>query len=198
MKVPTKLKFLGYTYDIEVGIQQVFTDQTLSKTCTYEQKIWVHEGASEERKLQLFFCEAIAIIKSMTGMELEEEHRFRMSHGLAGMLLNNDIFNPDKYPEQINFLGYTYTIHTEMENTSHDCSFGYIEFLRQNIYIHEAATATRRYETLLHELVHLIDYTFKLELEEEQVVCLSHNLFGLLVENKMIPANFEPKKNKKG
>jgi hypothetical protein len=95
-------------------------------------------------------------------------------------------------PKKINYIGSDYTVELESKVTAKSGSMGLVDHAEQAIYINCDISPQMQAETCLHELVHVIDNKFAIELDETQVLRLSMGFYGLLRENpKLVQALME-------
>ena len=59
-----------------------------------------------------------------------------------------------------------------------DC-FGYCDYDKNVIYINGNATSDQQKSTLLHEVIHVLEYIYDIKLGEHRVKCLEAGLFGV-------------------
>lgn len=62
--------------------------------------------------------------------------------------------------------------------------YGHVRFLPQEeITVWKGASSLRQQESLLHEIIHVVDNNLELGLRERQVKLLSEGLFGVFKDN---------------
>jgi hypothetical protein len=187
MKIPKQIRFMGYTYKVIVTHDHIFTDGFMSMTNHYDEEISIHSEVGENRKFQLMMNEMINMADHFLELDLQgkEEKIPRLSHPLSAIILNNRL-HEGVIPKKIKHLSYTFDVKMDIEKTTIDAIFGEADFIRETVYIHSNASKTRMQEVLLHEAIHLVDFTSKTNLSEEQVVRLSHAVYSMLVNNGMM------------
>ena len=95
-------------------------------------------------------------------------------------------------PMKIDVLGIEYSI--ELEEHMPDDNWGIAEHRTTTLKIAENLEDSRKRETLLHEVMHAVDATIDIGLEEEVVGPLSAGLFCVLKSNpELREALFAPK-----
>lgn len=86
-------------------------------------------------------------------------------------------------------LSKQYKIEKVQNNEFSDLTMGRVNTKTGIIYIDESLNQDIKDETLLHEVLHVIDDNLKLNLSEEQIIRLSTGLYCILKENN-IKINF--------
>lgn len=86
-------------------------------------------------------------------------------------------------------LSKQYKIEKVQNNEFSDLTIGRVNTKTGIIYIDESLNQDIKDETLLHEVLHVIDDNLKLNLSEEQIIRLSTGLYCILKENN-IKINF--------
>ena len=82
-------------------------------------------------------------------------------------------------------LGKEYEI-IEADATIMNDKVGICDFTKQKIYIAEGLTDDLHADTLLHEIVHVIDFTIGLELTEKQIIGIAGGLYAVWKDNQSI------------
>lgn len=83
-------------------------------------------------------------------------------------------------PEAVIVLGKRHTIRWDVE-LGRDC--GDIHFTKNEVRIAKDLAPDEERETLLHELIHGLDYAIGIDLSEAKTRALSASLFGLMAAN---------------
>jgi hypothetical protein len=65
---------------------------------------------------------------------------------------------------------------------------GHVDYRAQEIVVSQAQHPDQQLDTLLHEALHALDHTLKLELSEEQVHALAGGLLALMRDNPELTA----------
>ena len=84
-------------------------------------------------------------------------------------------------------IGVFYHDIVEKENVNIDgvSKYGTYDYINQVIEIREGMTKDRKSQTLLHEIIHVIDMDYSIELTETQIECLATGLLQVLKENEL-------------
>jgi len=77
-------------------------------------------------------------------------------------------------------------------------TFGHCDMTNQKINIHEGLTPIEEADTLLHEVIHAIDFTIGTGLTEHQVHHLASGLIGVLQDNEDLCKYLFEDKNVRG
>jgi len=91
------------------------------------------------------------------------------------------------YGHRFNFIQ-----HTKKENEN----WGETLFTKQKITIARWLKGRKREETILHEILHIVNEFSALRLSESKIKRLSYGLFGLLKDNFSVNLNSLKKENK--
>jgi len=97
-----------------------------------------------------------------------------------------------RIPKEIKYAGHTYkvrqpTIISPKEAKKKRVSyFGQVNFQKQVIKLRSSEPQTQKEQSLMHELIHIVDHHNKGGLKEEQVEYLAKDLYAILKSNKVI------------
>lgn len=87
---------------------------------------------------------------------------------------------------KVDILGKSYkVVHTDDENILEGRE-GELRFREQVIYVRKALHPQTAQETLLHEIIHGLDFQMDLGLDESQVERLANGLRAVLTKNKNV------------
>lgn len=87
------------------------------------------------------------------------------------------------YPSPIRVLGKPYRLEAVPSNGIADGSYGSCEDGKQRICIAADLPPELEQDTVLHELLHAIDYAMQLKLSERQISALASGLMALISDN---------------
>lgn len=88
-----------------------------------------------------------------------------------------------KIPKVIKAVGRSYQVHVEESKDFTGELNGEVNVDKQVIRIASGQGFEGERETLLHEVIHIVEKLFAVDLEEEQVKVLSNALFNVLRDN---------------
>lgn len=91
---------------------------------------------------------------------------------------------PKKKQKTLKILGKKYNI--EDMSTPENGPFGLCHLAESKIYINEVLSEDEYNDTILHEIIHAIDFAGRLNLKEKQVHSLSTLLYSVLTDNKLL------------
>jgi len=92
-------------------------------------------------------------------------------------------------PDKIKITGVDYKIELvdEIEDDIHESQFrARVLFKENKIKILNSYSCQDKFRTLLHEIIHILDDNFKLELEESTIQRLASGLYGVLKDNQFL------------
>lgn len=90
-----------------------------------------------------------------------------------------------KIPKSLKICGHEYKIEIDnnlMKNLNH---YGTTSFVSQTITIDKSFPHSQVVDTLIHEIIHVIDDNIKIELEENNVCRLANLLSTTILDNKL-------------
>jgi hypothetical protein len=96
----------------------------------------------------------------------------------------------------VTILGKEYEI-IEADATIMNDKVGICEFTKQKIYIATGLADDLYADTLLHEILHVIDFTIGLELTEKQVIGIAGGLYAVWKDNQNIIEGINKEPNRK-
>ncbi len=97
-----------------------------------------------------------------------------------------------RIPKEIKYAGHTYKVKQPMiispkkgkkEKMSY---YGEADFRKQVIKICKPDPHSQKEETLLHEIIHLVNHHNSIRLKEDQIKYVSKDLYEILKTNKML------------
>ena len=94
-----------------------------------------------------------------------------------------------KIPDKIKINGVEYGIEfvEAVEDDIHEVEFtGRVLFRENKIKISNSYKTDSKFRTLLHEIIHILDYDYKMELPEETIRRLASGLYGTLKDNNLL------------
>jgi hypothetical protein len=84
-------------------------------------------------------------------------------------------------PKSVNVLGREYQIEVEQHLPN---MFGYCDYENLLIKIKADQQPAMELDTVLHEILHAIDYSMNTELEERQIYCMTVGILSVLKYNQ--------------
>ncbi len=94
-----------------------------------------------------------------------------------------------KIPDNVKIGGIVYTVEfvEEIEDDIHGSEFiGKVIFRKNKIKILNSYSIERKFRTLLHEVIHIIDEDLKIGFEENGICRLEAGLFQVLKDNNLL------------
>lgn len=94
-----------------------------------------------------------------------------------------------KIPKKLNIGGIEYKIKIVKDNSDgmHEAQYrGKVRFSEDEVDILESYSNESKFRTLLHEIIHILDDNYKLELNEEIIARLASGLYQVLKDNKLL------------
>lgn len=96
-----------------------------------------------------------------------------------------------KFPESIVVNGVTYSIDLTRDSVYAEDEYGRVSFSSRTITIHDQDEKLVNWQTLMHELMHVFSYHFKLDLDNDEdrhdkMDTLACVLMDTLVRNKLV------------
>lgn len=103
------------------------------------------------------------------------------------------VFSPQiEVPEQIRILGKRFRVRLLAERDMPRDMMGQVDCLRQEILLRSDVAFDEQADTLMHEVIHAIDYVLSLGLKEEQVHRLAAGICAVLADNGQLTAWLTP------
>jgi hypothetical protein len=96
-----------------------------------------------------------------------------------------------KIPDVIDFIGHPLTVfQVDKIEIEDEAEHGTTSSINDQIFIANTAknltvSEAGKTETLIHELIHHIDWAFQLRLTERQVLCIARGLLAVIRDNKL-------------
>jgi len=94
-----------------------------------------------------------------------------------------------KIPKKINIGGIDFKIEI-IKDISNDLNIaeyrGKVLFKKDKILILDSYSNKGKFRTLLHEIIHILDDNYRLELTEELIIRLASGLYQVLKDNKLL------------
>jgi len=97
-----------------------------------------------------------------------------------------------KIPKKIYYDGHIYKVkqlvHVDTRQAKKEkvLYLGVYSYKKQTVKIRKTLPQTQKEQSLLHELLHMVDYHNKGDLTEQQVNYLAKDLYGVLKTNKFL------------
>lgn len=100
-----------------------------------------------------------------------------------------------KIPKKLRINGFDWEVKESQEIANEGQAFGSTHYEEQKIFLEPKATKQKKEQVLLHEILHAIWWECGLaqrykkdkpEVEEEIITALSHGLYQVLVDNKLL------------
>ncbi len=96
-----------------------------------------------------------------------------------------------KFPESIVVGGVEYQVHLTQDSVYAEDEYGRVSFTSRVITIHDQGDKLVNWQTLMHELMHVFSYHFKLDLDlddahHDQMDTLACVLVDTLVRNRLV------------
>lgn len=86
-------------------------------------------------------------------------------------------------PDRVRIAGHDYAIALEDNEDFADANFGQVNHRTRRIRVNAVCDADQARATLLHEVLHAVDWAVDAELTEHQVSSISRGLFAVIRDN---------------
>lgn len=94
-----------------------------------------------------------------------------------------------KIPDKIKIGGIEYKIEftKEIDDSIHKSEYiGRVLFRKNKILILDSYPIEKKFRVMLHEIIHVLDEDFKMEMSEENLCRLEAGLYQVLKDNKLL------------
>ena len=106
-----------------------------------------------------------------------------MSARTASVVSSKQVSTGNNYPLSVRILGKYYKIEPLPEHAI-DGEFGACNYAFQLIEFNQKLALDEQKDTILHEMIHVLDHGMQLGLKEEQVHAIATGVYALIKDNK--------------